>query len=234
MIALCLLFLTGLLRNLPNVILAAIVLVAVAGLIKVADLRRLWRVRRAEFAIAMVALVGVLLLGILKGVIVAAVMSLAMLLRDMARPHVAALGRIPGTRRYSDLERNPDNEPVPGVLIVRVEAPLLYFNANHVRDMVRQHLGVAPEPVRAVVFDLATSPTMDVTAGLMLASLRQELAKAGIQLRLANPRASVRDFIRAAGGEALIGGMSRKLSLDGVVQSVLAEVPPASATSPGA
>ncbi len=113
-IALCLLFLTGLLRNLPNVILAAIVLVAVAGLIKVADLRRLWRVRRAEFAIAMVALVGVLLLGILKGVIVAAVMSLAMLLRDMARPHVAVLGRIPGTRRYSDCERHPDNETGAG------------------------------------------------------------------------------------------------------------------------
>ena len=107
----------------------------------------------------MVALVGVLLLGILKGVIVAAVMSLAMLLRDMARPHVAALGRIPGTRRYSDLERHPDNETVPGVLIVRVEAPLLYFNANHVRDAVRQHLGSALDPVRAVVFDLATSPT---------------------------------------------------------------------------
>ena len=232
-IALCLLFLTGLLRNLPNVILAAIVLVAVAGLIKVADLRRLWRVRRTEFAIAMVALVGVLLLGILKGVIVAAVMSLAMLLRDMARPHVAALGRIPGTRRYSDLERHPDNEPVPGVLIVRVEAPLLYFNANHVRDEVRQHLGSALDPVRAVVFDLATSPTMDVTAGLMLASLQQELAKAGIQLRFANPRASVRDFIRAAGGEALIGGVSRKLSLDGVVQAVLAEAPDSQASRPG-
>ncbi len=233
-IALCLLFLTGLLRNLPNVILAAIVLVAVAGLIKVADLRRLWRVRRAEFAVAMVALVGVLLLGILKGVIVAAVMSLAMLLRDMARPHVAVLGRIPGTRRYSDCERHPDNERVPGVLILRVEAPLLYFNANHVRDEVRHHLGSAPEPVRAVIFDLSTSPTVDVTAGLMLASLQQELAKAGTQLRFANPRASVRDFIRAGGGEALIGELSRKLSLDGVVQSVLAEAPPAGGAAPSA
>jgi len=224
-IALCLLFLTGLLRNLPNVILAAIVLVAVAGLIKVHDLRRLWRVRRAEFAIAMVALVGVLLLGILKGVIVAAIMSLAMLLRDMARPHVAVLGRIPGTRRYSDLERHPDNERVPGLLIVRVEAPLLYFNANYVRDTVRQHLKVVPEAVRAVIFDLSTSPTVDVTAGLMLGSLQQELAAAGIQLRFANAHAAVRDFVRAGGGEARIGEVSRKLSLDGVVQSILAEAP---------
>ncbi|PWB72834.1 MAG: DNA repair protein [Holophagae bacterium] len=232
-IALCLLFLTGLLRNLPNVILAAIVLVAVAGLIKVADLRRLWRVRRAEFAIAMVALVGVLLLGILKGVIVAAVMSLAMLLRDMARPHVAVLGRIPGTRRYSDLQRHPDNERVPGLLIVRVEAPLLYFNANHVRDTVRQHLGAAPEPVRAVIVDLSTSPTMDVTAGLMLASLQHELAANGIQLRFANAHASVRDFVRAGGGEAHLGELNRKLSLDGVVESVLAGAPVPQASMPG-
>jgi high affinity sulfate transporter 1 len=232
-IALCLLFLTGLLRNLPNVILAAIVLVAVAGLIKVADLRRLWRVRRAEFAIAMVALVGVLLLGILMGVIVAAVMSLAMLLRDMARPHVAVLGRIPGTRRYSDLERHPDNERVPGLLVVRVEAPLLYFNANHVRDTVRQHLAAAPEPVRAVIFDLSTSPTMDVTAGLMLGSLHEELASAGIQLGLANAHASVRDFIRAGGGEARVGELNRKLSLDGVIQTFLAGAPPSSGSVPG-
>ncbi|HQL29484.1 MAG TPA: SulP family inorganic anion transporter [Thermoanaerobaculales bacterium] len=224
-IALCLLYLTGLLRNLPNVVLAAIVLVAVAGLIKVRDLRRLWRVRRAEFAIAMVALVGVLLLGILRGVIVAAVMSLAMLLRDLARPHVAELGRIPGTRRYSDLERHPDNERVPGLLIIRVEAPLLYFNANHIRDMVRRHLGAAPAPVRAVVVDLSTSPTMDVTAAVMLGGLHQELAARGIPLRFANARASVRDFVRAGGGEAMIGELNRKLSLDGIIQEVLAGMP---------
>jgi len=133
-IALCLLFLTGLLRNLPNVILAAIVLVAVAGLIKVHDLRRLWRVAPGRVRHRDGGARRRPALGILKGVIVAAIMSLAMLLRDMARPHVAVLGRIPGTRRYSDLERHPDNERVPGLLIVRVEAPLLYFNANYVRD----------------------------------------------------------------------------------------------------
>ena len=84
----------------------------------------------------MVALVGVLLLGILKGVLVAAVASLLMLLAGAARPHVAFLGRIPGTRRYSDLERHPDNEPTPGIMIFRVESSLLYFNVDHVRHAV--------------------------------------------------------------------------------------------------
>ncbi len=106
----CLLFLTGLLANLPTVVLASIVLVAVRGLIDLKALRHLWHVSRFEFKISMVALIGVLLLGILQGVLVAAIASLLMLLAGAAQPHVAFLGRIAGTRRYSDLERHPDNE----------------------------------------------------------------------------------------------------------------------------
>ena len=133
-IGLCLLYLTGLLANLPSVVLAAIVLVAVKGLINVKELRHVWRVSRFEFAISMVAFAAVLLLGILRGVIVAVLVSLLLLIKRVARPHVAFLGRIPGTRDYSDMERHPDNEPVPGVLVVRVEASLVYFNVEHVRD----------------------------------------------------------------------------------------------------
>ena len=93
----CLLFFTGLLHNLPSVVLAAIVLVAVKGLFDVAALKHLWRVSRFEFSVAMVALAGVLLLGILQGVLLAVIVSLLMLLATAARPHVAVLGRIPGT-----------------------------------------------------------------------------------------------------------------------------------------
>ncbi|MGH9390385.1 MAG: SulP family inorganic anion transporter, partial [Vicinamibacteria bacterium] len=161
-IALCLLFLTGLLRNLPTVVLAAIVLVAVKGLVDLPELRRLRRSSRYEFGISMVAFVGVLLLGILKGVLLAAVISLLMLLRRAARPHVAFLGRIPGTRRYSDLERNPDNEPVSGVVLFRVEASLLYFNAEHVRGEILNRIRSADSPPRLVLGDLSTSPYVDV------------------------------------------------------------------------
>src|SRR5262249_45433643 len=106
----CLLYLTGLLRSLPTVVLAAIVLVAVRGLIDVSPLRGLRKVRRLEFRVARVARVGVLLRGILKGVLLAAAVSLLMLSAAVARPKVAVLGRIPGTRRYSDMARHPDNE----------------------------------------------------------------------------------------------------------------------------
>jgi sulfate permease, SulP family len=216
-IGLCLLFLTGLLRNLPSVVLAAIVLVAVKGLIDVPALRRLWRVSRFEFGIAMVALVGVLLLGILKGVMLAAVVSLLLLVRRAARPHVAFLGRIPGTRRYSDLERNPENEVIPGAVIFRIESGLFYFNVEHVRNMVWQKLRAATVPLRLVVCDLSTSPYVDVAGARMLAGLHKDLAAAAIQFRLVEARASVRDILHAEGLEERLGQISRRMSVDDII-----------------
>jgi high affinity sulfate transporter 1 len=216
-IALCLLFLTGLLRNLPTVVLAAIVLVAVKGLIKVPELRRLWHVSRFEFGISMVAFAGVLLEGILRGVLLAALVSVLLLLRRAARPRVALLGRIPGTRRYSDIERNPDNEAVPGVLIVRVESSLLYFNVDHVRNAVWEALRAAAAPVRFVVWDLSSSPYVDVAGVRMLARLQSDLSAVGTQLRLVEARSGVRDMLRAAGLEERVGHVGRGISLDDVI-----------------
>jgi high affinity sulfate transporter 1 len=212
-IAGCLLFFTGLLRNLPSVVLAAIVLVAVRGLFNLAALRHLWRVSRFEFWIAIVALVGVLLLGILKGVLVAVVVSLLMLLATAARPHVAFLGRIPGTRRYSDLERHPDNELIPNVLIFRVEASLLYFNAEHVRNFVWAKI-VETGSLRLVVCDLSNSPYVDVAGAAMLAALHKELSTRGIQLRIVEAHAKARDLLRAEGLEEQVGYFGRHMSIE--------------------
>ncbi len=157
----CLLFLTGLLANLPTVVLAAIVLVAVRGLIDLKALRHLWHISRFEFKISMVALIGVLLLGILQGVLVAAIASLLMLLAGVAQPHVAFLGRIAGTQRYSDLERHPDNESPEGIVIFRVESSLLYFNADYVRQVVCGRIEATPQ-LRLVICDLSDAPMVDV------------------------------------------------------------------------
>jgi sulfate permease, SulP family len=229
-IALCLLFLTGLLRNLPMVVLAAIVLVAVKGLVDFPELKRLYRSSRYEFAISMVAFVGVLLLGILKGVLLAAVVSLLTLLRRATRPHVAFLGRIPGTRRYSDLERNPDNELVPGALLFRVEASVLYFNAEHVRQELWTGIHALDSKPRLVLGDLSTSPYVDVAGARMLRDLHDELAKADIALRLAEARAGVRDLLRAEGLEERVGYFGRRVSVDDVLESFFV---PAAAPAPG-
>jgi high affinity sulfate transporter 1 len=216
-IGLCLMYLTGLLANLPNVVLAAIVLVAVKGLINITELRHVWRVSRFEFGVSMVAFAAVLLLGILKGVIVAVLVSLMLLIRRAAYPHVAFLGNIPGTRGYSDIERNPDNQAVPGALVFRVEASLLYFNVEHVRDAVWEQIRATPGPLNLVVCDLSASPAVDLSGARMLENLHKELQAAGIRLRLVAAHAAVRDILRAEGLEERIGYFGRRISVADVI-----------------
>ncbi|MFO0970218.1 MAG: SulP family inorganic anion transporter [Gemmataceae bacterium] len=199
-LAVCLLFLTELLANLPTVVLASIVLVAVRGLIDVRALVRLWRVSRFEFKVSMVALVGVLLEGILKGVLFAAIVSLLMLIAGVARPRVAFLGRIPGTRRFSDLERHPDNETLPGVVIFRVESSLLYFNVDHVRRIVWEKFQATPD-LRLVICDLSETPLVDMAAARMLTALHGDLAKRAVAAARRSPRRGARSAAgRGSGG----------------------------------
>jgi sulfate permease, SulP family len=194
-------------------VLAAIVLVAVKGLIDLKALRHLWQVSRTEFTIAMVALIGVLLLGILKGVLVAAIASILMLLAGAARPHVAFLGRIPGTRRYSDLERHPDNEAVPGVVIFRVESSVLYFNVDHIHQVVWDKIESTPA-LTLVICDMSDAPLVDVAGARMLAGLQRDLAKPGVVLRVVEAHAKVRDLLRAEGLEERVGYLGRHISVD--------------------
>jgi MFS superfamily sulfate permease-like transporter len=216
-LALCLIFLTDLVRNLPKAVLAAIVLVAVSGLINLREMRHLWRVSRFEFSVAMVALAGVLLLGILKGVLLAAIASILLLLRRVAYPHVAFLGRIPNTRRFSDLERHPDNERIPGALIFRVEASLLYFNADNVRQAILNHVRMM-RSLRFVIGDLSNTPYVDVTGARMLAKLCDDLAERGVVLRLAEAHAEVRDLLRAEDLETRVGRVDRFTSVADAVE----------------
>jgi MFS superfamily sulfate permease-like transporter len=170
-------------------------------------------VSRFEFRISLVALVGVLLLGILKGVLLAAIASLLMLIAAVARPNIAILGRIPGTRRYSDMERHPDNESVLGVLIFRVESSVLYFNADYVRQVVWQKVE-SISALKLVVCDLSNSPYVDVAGARMLSALQRDLAARGVSLRVAESHAHVRDLLRAEGLEQRVGYLGRHLSVD--------------------
>ena len=125
---------------------------------------------------------------------------------------------MPGTRRYSDAERNADNLAVPGVLIVRVEAALLYFNADHVRERVLQHIAAAGDGLKVLVWDLSSSPHVDITGVRMIAGLAQDLAQRGIALRIVDARASVRETLRKIAGRDW-GDIDRRLSLDDVVSA---------------
>jgi MFS superfamily sulfate permease-like transporter len=159
----------------------------------------------------------VLVLGILKGVMLAAVVSLLLLIRRASRPHVAFLGRIPGFRGLSDMARNPDNAPVAGAIVFRVEAALLYFNAEHVRETVWSRIRASAAPVRLVVCDLSATPNADLAGARMLAKLHGELRSAGIALRMAGAHAAVRDILRAEGLEERAGYFGRRITAVDVV-----------------
>src|SRR5437899_6131847 len=169
------LFVSGALRYLPQPVLSAIVLIAVTGLFKVTALRHLWRADRAEFVEAIAALLGVLGSGLLRGVMIGAMISLVQLLRTASRPHVAFLGRIPGTRRFSDRERHPDNQLIPGVLIFRPESGLVYFNVDHVCKTILDRLRAEPVPPRLVVLDLSAAPRVDMQSAHALAGMVEEV-----------------------------------------------------------
>jgi len=217
-LAFCLLFFTGFLKNLPKAVLAAIVLVAITGLINFREIRRLLRVSRLEFTVAAVALVGVLLLGIVKGVIVAAVASMLLLIHRVAHPHVAFLGRIPGTRRFSDLARHQDNERIPGVLAFRVESGIVYFNVDHVLRVVLDRVEAEGKSLRLVICDLSTSPAVDLAGARMFLDLLTELAKRGVVLRLVEAHASVRDLLRIEGAEDRVGRIDRFATAGDVIE----------------
>jgi high affinity sulfate transporter 1 len=217
-LAVCLLFLTGVLANLPKAVLAAIVLTAVAGLINVPEMIRLWRVNRADFAAAMVALVAVLLLGILQGILLAALASVLMMLVRAARPHVAFLGRIPGTAILGDRTRHPENAEIPGIVVFRPEASVVYVNAEAVAEAVAAHLAARPAGATTlVVCDLSACPYMDVSGARMLRNLHAALDAQGIRLAVIGAHGRVRDLLRRDGVAGMLDGVARDATIEALI-----------------
>jgi len=203
------LFVSGALRFLPQPVLAAIVLMAVTGLFKVSALRHLWRADRGEFVVAIAALLGVLGSGLLRGVMIGTIISLVQLLRTASRPHVAFLGRIPGSRRFSDRQRHPDNELIPGVLIFRPESGLVYFNVDHVCRTILDRINVEPNVPKLLVLDLSAAPRVDLQSAHALGDLSKEITAKGIRFQTVEARSSVRDRLRNEDVDSKMGGINR-------------------------
>jgi sulfate permease, SulP family len=180
----------------------------------------MWRISRLDFYAAAIALVSVLLLGILNGILLAALASILLLLMRVAQPHVAFLGRVPGTSSYSDMDRHPENEPLPGVIAFRPEASLIYVNADYVLESLLKRLdALGGQEIRLVVCDLSASPYIDLAGSRMLHELHRELSARGITLRVVGAHGWVRDLLRADGLDEKIGGIHRALTLDSLLAS---------------
>jgi MFS superfamily sulfate permease-like transporter len=214
------LFLSHLLSTLPQPALAAVVLVAVAGLFQASELKRLWHSSRSEFVVASTALLGVMSSGLLRGVMIGAAISVVQLLRRASRPHVALLGRIAGTRRFSDRDRHPDNELIPGILIFRPESNLIYFNIDHVRDTIVGRVRAEATPPKVVIIDLSAAPYVDLQSVHTLAGAAKELTDSGIRVQVVEARSAVRERIRGEGLDERLGGIDRFTSVADVVDNL--------------
>jgi high affinity sulfate transporter 1 len=194
-----LLFVPGLVRNLPQSALAAIIIVASFSLFDLAALRRLWKVRREEFVLASVAILGVALVGVLEGIVIAVLLSIIQFFNRAWQPHYAIMGKTPRVAGYHDVRRYSDAEQIPGLLMLRWDAPIFCANANIFRKVVREQVAATtPTPLWVLV---AAEPVTDVdsTAADMLVDLDNELNAAGIHLIIAELKDHVREKIERYG-----------------------------------
>lgn len=198
-VAAALLLLTPLLHDLPRAALAAIVIVAVAGLVDLELPRTLWHLQRRELPVLLVTFAATLTLGITTGLGIGVLLSLALFLLRTTRPHTAVLARLPGTTVYRNRDRFPDAVPVPGLIIVRLDAQLYFANASFLRETLLRLVDAASEPVRAVILDASSIHDIDLSALTTLREVHRTLTARGIDLHLADVKGPVRDTLARSG-----------------------------------
>jgi high affinity sulfate transporter 1 len=190
-IVLMLVLVPGLLKNLPNPTLAAVVIAASMSLADVPATVRLWRQRRVELLLSVAAFLGVALVGVLEGIAVAVALSILNVFRRAWRPYQTTLGRVPGIPGQHDRQLHPEAEELPGLVIFRFDAPLFFANARTFRDEVRRLAAADPRP-RWIVIAAEPITDVDTTAADMLGDLDEELNAAGTSLVFAELKDPVR------------------------------------------
>jgi SulP family sulfate permease len=213
-VALTLLFIAGVFHNLPEPVLGAMVLMAAKHLVKFEELKALRAASRIEFRIALVALTGVLVFGLLDGLLLAALGSLIVLIARAARPHVVVLARDP-TGRFVNRERLSATSDIAGALVLRSAGAWVYFNIEHIRRQILELLDSASPSVRVLVLDCSMVPTIDLNACTSLRALSRAVRKRGVKLHLAELRDDVAEELRANGAEACLGPIAAHLTIEG-------------------
>jgi len=212
-------FLAPLFKNLPNAVLGVVVMNSVISLMDVKELRRFYALRRTDFVIALVALFGVILTDVLTGLVIAVVLSLIFIVYRASRPHIALLGRAPGsTSEFGDLVRHPDYELIPELLVVRLDAPLYFLNAGVAQTQIRDIAATQPQP-QAVLIDLGASGDLDIPTMDLIADVAVKLRTRGVTIMFAQVRGAVRDRLERAHVMDVIGAENIYLSLESGVNA---------------
>jgi high affinity sulfate transporter 1 len=186
--------------NLPTALLASLIIVAVSGLMKVPEMRQYYELSRTEFALGMVALLGVILIDVLPGMVIAVVLCVLVVAYRSSRPRVSSLGREPGVRGdFRDIERHPEARPIDGLVIVRPTLPIYYGNARAVRDRIREFVRDSDPPARAVVLDLDGNDGLDLTSAEMLTQEVEALRASDVDVMIATAHAPLLTMARRTG-----------------------------------
>jgi len=210
-LVLTMLLLMPLFHDLPEAVLGAIVIAAVAHLVDIGALRRLRRVDHTDFLLALTCFAGVLVFGILIGLAIAVVVSLLALVVRAYRPSSAILGRAPGAiddeaLRYRGLDDHPDCETFPGLVILRVDGELFFANARWFRETVRSLVHGQTPPVRELLVHAGAVPHLDTTAAAMLTELIAELNDNAVELDFARVTTPLHEDLERNGIVELVGG----------------------------
>jgi MFS superfamily sulfate permease-like transporter len=184
-VALLLVAAPNLLRDLPTAALAAVVIASAIGLFEITDLIRIYRIQRSEFWLSIVCFVGVAVFGAIPGIAIAVILAVIQFLWDGWRPHSAVLGRADGVEGYHDITRYSDARQVPGLIILRWDAPLFFANAELFKERVLAVSAKSSIPVRRVLIAAEPVTSIDVTAADALTELGKALRDRGIELRFA-------------------------------------------------
>ncbi|KJJ94278.1 transporter [Pseudomonas sp. 21] len=195
-VTLLLLVAPNLMEHLPNSALAAVVIAAALGLFEFADLKRIYRMQPWEFWLSISCFVGVAVFGAIPGICIAVAISVIEFLWDGWRPHHAVLGRVDGVRGYHDVTRYPDSRRVPGLVLLRWDAPLFFANAEQFQNQVLAALDESPTPVQRLVIAASPVTSIDVTSADMLAELDKALEQRGVELQFAEMKDPVKDKMK--------------------------------------
>ncbi|WP_130472284.1 SulP family inorganic anion transporter [Candidatus Magnetaquicoccus inordinatus] len=180
-------FLTGLIALLPRVALGAILIVTALGMLEIKAMQDLYRQDRFEFFMAVMVIFAILLAGVVPGILLGLLISLIGVIVEISRPGDAVLRRLGPGKKFHDLgSKGASGESLPGLIVYRLYAPLIFANARHVMTRLRQLVAEAPSPVKWLVLDAQSITDMDITAAQRLAELYREFREAGITLKVAD------------------------------------------------
>ena len=221
------LFFTPLFGPLPETVLAAVVVVAITGMIKVKAIRRLYRLNRFDFALAIVAIFGVLTFEALEGLLIAVILSLIALVWRASQSKLSVLGREPGRFILSDTRKHPENRTIPGLLILRPDEGLFFANAHALHSEIMAQVESAQPPARVILLDLEMSNQLDVPSMDMLEEIKKELDQREAELWLARLHQPVREALERSGFLQQVGpARIHPRSLDSILE-YLARLTPA-------